>query len=161
MNPLNLGSSLRINQMGFTLVEALVAMAIFMLGFSGLYVFYVMSQESLKVSEQRMYVNLMGDRILQTIAAEGQRSQGDPMNPFLNSSQYAGSLEDCSENMGDIRQGWCEDLNENVGPFNAASGLEKRNVDLINDGTGLIVNVELVVDSGKVAAYFTRKLRQL
>ncbi len=148
-------------QSGFTLVEALVAMAIFMLGFGGLYVFFNLSQHSVMESERRMYLNLMGDRIIQTIAAEGQRSVSDPLNPFTNPARYAGNLNACTYDATDVRQSWCQDLNTNVGPFNPSSGNEDRQVDLTNDGTGLIVNVSLLVADGKVSAYFTRKLRQL
>ena len=150
-----------INDSGFTLVEALVAMAIFMLGFSGLYFFYNLSQHTIVASEKRMYVNLMADRIVQTIAAEGQRSMSDALNPFINPSQYAGSLNVCNYSASDDRQGWCQELNTNVGPYNPASGKEIRQVDVVNDGTGLIVNVTLVVANGDVAAYYTRKLRAL
>ncbi len=150
----------RVDQ-GFTLVEALVAMAIFMLGFGGLYVFFNLSQHSVMESERRMYLNLMGDRIIQTIAAEGQRSATDTANPFVTPSLYAGSLNVCNYDASDVRQSWCEDLNGNVGPYKATSGKERRQVDLINDGTGLIVNVALIIADGQVSAYFTRKLRQL
>ena len=148
-------------QQGFTLVEALVAMAIFMLGFGGLYVFFNLSQHSVMESERRMYLNLMGDRIIQSIAAEGQRSPSDQLNPFLVPGNYAGSLNACTYDAADVRQSWCQDLNANVGPYNAASGKENRQIDLVNDGTGLILNVSLIVADGKVSAYFTRKLRQL
>ena len=47
------------SQQGITLVEALVAMAIFMLGFGSLYVFFNLSQHSVVESERRLYLNLM------------------------------------------------------------------------------------------------------
>lgn len=147
---------------GFTLVEALVAMAIFTIGFSGLYFFYNLSQHSIADAEKRMYVNLMSDRIIQTIASEAQRPSTDTLNPFTNPSQYSGSLNNCAAySAGDVRQVWCQDLNTNIGPFNASSGAENRQVDLQNDGTGLIVNVTLITGNGAVGAYYTRKLRQL
>lgn len=146
---------------GFTLVEALVAMAIFMLGFGGLYVFYALSQNSIKESEQRLFLNMLGDRIIQTVAAESQRSSTDQNNPFVNPSLYSGSLNSCDYNDADIRQSWCKDLEKNVGPYSAISGKETRKVALNNDGTGLIINVSLVVVDGRISAYFTRKLRQL
>lgn len=149
------------SQQGITLVEALVAMAIFMLGFGSLYVFFNLSQHSVLESERRLYLNLMGDRIIQTIAAEAQRSASDPLNPFVMPANYAGSLNVCNYDADDVRQSWCQDLNTNVGPYNAASGQEDRQVNLINDGTGLIVNISFVIADGKLSAYFTRKLRQL
>ena len=146
---------------GFTLVEAMVAMVIFTLGFSGLYFFYGMSQQVIVDSEKRMYINLMGDRIIETIAAEGMRSVSDPLNPFLTPSQYTGSLANCNYPTGDDRQVWCLDLNTNIGALNPSSGKEIRQIDVVNDGTGLIINVSLVTSGGNISAYFTRKLRQL
>ena len=96
---------------GFTLVEALVAMVIFALGFSGLYFLYGISQQIISDSEKRMYINLMGDRIIETIAAEGMRPVGDALNPFVSPSLYAGSLANCNYNATDTRQAWCLDLN--------------------------------------------------
>jgi prepilin-type N-terminal cleavage/methylation domain-containing protein len=149
------------SERGFTLVEALVAMAIFTIGFSGLYFFFGISQQVIADSEKRMYINLMADRIVETISAQAMRSSTDPLNPFVNASQYAGSLNNCSSyNAGDDRRAWCDDLNANIGAFNAASGQEIRQVDVFNDGTGLIVNVSLVTGGGSVSAYFTRKLRK-
>lgn len=146
---------------GFTLVEALVAMAIFMIGFSGLYFLFNLSQVTVIDSEKRMHINLMADRIIQMIAAEGQRAATDPLNPFSNPSKYSGSLNTCSYASNDDRQSWCQDLVTNIGPYNPASGLENRQVDVQNDGTGLIINVTLITSNGQVGAYYTRKLRQL
>lgn len=147
---------------GFTLVEALVAMAIFTIGFSGLYFFYNLSQHAVVDAEKRMYVNLMSDRIIQTIASEAQRPVTDPLNPFISPDKYSGSLTSCNAyQTGDVRQSWCLDLNTNIGPYNASSGAETRRVDVQNDGTGLIVNVMVITANGDVGAYYTRKLRQL
>ena len=161
MGRVRLTSRLAGKDQGFTLVEAMVAMVIFTLGFSGLYFFYGMSQQVIVDSEKRMYINLMGDRIIETIAAEGMRSVSDPLNPFLTPSQYTGSLANCNYPTGDDRQVWCLDLNTNIGALNPSSGKEIRQIDVVNDGTGLIINVSLVTSGGNISAYFTRKLRQL
>jgi hypothetical protein len=108
-----------------------------------------------------MYVNLMADRIVQTIASEAQRSSTDVLNPFVNPNQYSGSLNACNYGATDNRQGWCLDLNTNVGPYNPSSGQEDRKVEVQNDGTGLIVNVILIIANGNVSAFYTRKLRSL
>ena len=146
---------------GVTLVEALVAMVLFTLGFSGLYFFYGYSQQVIADSEKRMYINLMADRIVETIAAEGMRATTDPLNPFITPGQYSGSLTNCTYGATDVRQAWCTDLNTNIGALNTTSGLEIRQIDVANDGTGLIINVSLATSGGKITAYFTRKLRQL
>ncbi len=147
--------------LGFTLVEAMVAMVIFTIGFSGLYFFFGIAQQVIADSEKRMYVNLMADRIIETIAAQAMRPTTDSLNPFTNPSQYAGSLATCNYSATDDRQAWCTDLNANIGALNTASGLEIRQIDVSNDGTGLIVNVSLVTNGGTVSAYFTRKLRKI
>lgn len=136
-------------------------MTIFTIGFSGLYFFFSISQQVIADSEKRMYINLMADRIVETISAQAMRASTDPLNPFVNAIQYAGSLANCSSyNIGDDRRAWCEDLNANIGAFNAASGQEIRQVDVVNDGTGLIVDVSLVTSDGVISAYFTQKLRK-
>lgn len=107
---------------GFTLVEAMVAMVIFTLGFSGLYFFFSVAQQVIAESEKRMYLNLMADRIIETIAAEGMRPSSDPqyaLNPFVTPSLYSGSLATCNYATSDYRQSWCTDLNANIGPLNS------------------------------------------
>jgi prepilin-type N-terminal cleavage/methylation domain-containing protein len=144
---------------GFTLVEALVAMLVFSIGFTGLYFFFSISQKAIVLSEKRMHLNLMADRILQTIESEARRDPADPLNPFVNQSIYAGNIANCGFNSSDIRQIWCLDMNSNIGPLNPASGKEIRQVDLLMDSGNLIVNVSLVSEGGKVSSYFTRKIR--
>jgi prepilin-type N-terminal cleavage/methylation domain-containing protein len=146
---------------GFTLVEAIVAMVIFTLGFSGLYFFYGTSQQVITDSDARMYTNLMADRIVETIAAEGMRAKTDPLNPFVNASQYSGNLASCTYGTNDIRQSWCADLNTNIGNFNPTSGKELRQVNVTKDGTSLIIDVSIVTAGGSVSTFFTRRLRQL
>lgn len=139
----------------------MVAMVIFTLGFSGLYFFFGVAQQVIAESEKRMYLNLMADRIIETIAAEGMRSSTDALNPFVTPPLYAGSLVACTYSVGDDRQSWCNDLNANIGSLNTTSGLEIRQVDVTKDGTALIINVSLVTSGGQISAYFTRKIRQI
>jgi prepilin-type N-terminal cleavage/methylation domain-containing protein len=146
---------------GFTLVEAIVAMVIFTLGFSGLYFFYSASQQLIVDSDTRMHANLMADRIIETIAAEGMRTKADPLNPFVNAAQYSADLASCSYGANDIRQAWCTDLNANIGTMNSSTGKELRQVNVTNDGSSLIIDVSIVTAGGSVSTFFTRKLRQL
>lgn len=147
-------------QNGFTLVEAVVAMAIFMIGFSGLYFLFNISQSIVTDSEKRMHLNLMADRIIQTIAAESQRSATDSLNPFVNPSYYSG---DCAglASSSTVVNSWCIDLDTNIGPINPTSGKEIRKISLVNDGTGLLIDISLVASDGRISTYSSRKLRQL
>ena len=144
---------------GFTLIEALVAMLIFTIGFSGLYFFFTISQQVIVSSEKKMHLNLMADRIFQTIANESKRSTTDILNPFVTPTSYAGNLATCSYNGTDVRQLWCLDLNTMVGAFNSSSGQETRQVEVLSDSTNLIVNITLVTEGGAVKSFYTRKIR--
>ncbi len=144
---------------GFTMVEALVSMLIFTIGFSGLYFFFTISQQAIVSSEKKMYLNLMADRISQTIANESKRSTTDIMNPFVTPTNYTGSLATCNYPATDVRQSWCLDLNNTVGAFNSKSGQEVRQVDVLLDSTNLIVNITLATEGGGVKSFYTRKIR--
>lgn len=151
---------------GFTLVESLVAMAIFSIGFSGLYFLYNYAQIAITRSEQRMYLNLMGDRILQTIASESQRATTDTLNPFVSPGKYSGDLIDCNSfsyvppNI-DFRYDWCTDLVQKIGPFDATSK-DIRHIELQKDASGnLTIDVTLIAGNGTVKTFFSRRLRAI
>lgn len=146
---------------GFTLVEALVAMVIFTVGFSGLFFFYSLSQQTITDSSRRLGINLIANRIIDTVAAEAQRPLADSKNPFVTPSMYSADLRSCNYNANDVRQAWCSDLNTLVGAYNPASGKESRLVTVVNDGTGVIVDIVIITSDGTVSAYFSRKIRQL
>lgn len=141
------------------MIEALVAMLIFTIGFSGLYFFFAISQQAIVSSEKKMYLNMMADRILQTIASECKRSSTDVLNPFVTPTSYSGSLATCNYPVTDVRQSWCLDLNNSVGVFNTKSGQEVRQVDVVQDSTNLIVNITLISEGGSVKSFSTRKIR--
>ena len=161
---------------GFTLIEALVAMVIFAIGFSGLYLFYGMALQSNSNTEKKMYMNLMANRIIETISTEAQRLPSDPeyskKSPFMNPSLYAGSLKNCT-GLSDPKLTWCNDLNNSIGVYTGISVWEDRNIsitsaDPTSDPTGcipgLIVNVSLLAESGAVnrifvQTYATRHIR--
>ena len=155
---------IRKKEQGFTLVEALVAMLIFTIGFSGMYAFFTISQQTIVSSEKRMKLNLMADMIFQTIVNETKRSSTDPLNPFVNPSKYSGSLATCNYSTSplDDRQLWCialSDKDSGVGLFNASSGQEVRLVEVALDSSNLIVNITLVTEGGAVKSFYTRKIR--
>ena len=81
---------------GFTIIEAIVSMALFAIAFSGLYFFFGMAQQANNNSEKRMYLNLMGNQILETIHAEAFRGDDDVANPFVTPTSYTANLSDCS-----------------------------------------------------------------
>lgn len=153
--------STQASQNGFTLVEAVVAMAIFMIGFSGLYFLFNMSQSIVADSEKRMHLNLMADRIIQTVAAEAQRAGTDSLNPFVNPGYYSGDCGGLATGSSDVVKSWCADLDTNIGAINPTSGKEIRKIVIVNDGTGLLIDISLVTSDGRISTYSSRKLRQL
>jgi hypothetical protein len=162
---------------GFTIVEALVAMVVFAIGFSGLYFLYGMALQSNSNTEKKMYANLMANRIIETIATEAQRPSTDleyaSKSPFINPGLYSGSLNNCSD-LSEPKLSWCTDLNNSVGPFSGILGSpETRNISIISADpstdptgalTGIIVNVSFIIESGAVnrifvQTYASRKIR--
>lgn len=161
---------------GFTLIEALVSMVIFGIGFSGLYFLYGMALQSNANTEKKMYMNLMANRIIETIATEAQRPSSDPeyntKSPFIVPSLYSGSLNNCL-GLTDPKLTWCNDLNNSIGPFTGISIWETRNISISSANpsgdpmgitSGLIINVSLIAESGAVnqifvQTYAARKIR--
>ena len=154
-----------IKSKGFTLIEALVSLALFAIAFSGLYLFFGMAQQANNNSEKKMYLNLMANQILETITAETARSDTDALNPFMTPTAYNADLSDCATYTApDVRQTWCSELNASVGPHKGVHADEVRTIEVAKDGDNLIVDVALTVDDGSgstnlVKAYFTRKIR--
>ena len=154
-----------IKSKGFTLIEALVSLALFAIAFSGLYLFFGMAQQANNNSEKKMYLNLMANQILETITAETARSDTDALNPFKTPDAYNADLSDCATYTApDVRQTWCSELNASVGPHKGVHADEVRTIEVAKDGDHLIVDVALTVDDGSgstnlVKAYFTRKIR--
>ena len=151
-----------IKSKGFTLIEALVSLALFAIAFSGLYLFFGMAQQANNNSEKKMYLNLMANQILETITAETARSDTDALNPFKTPAAYNADLSDCATYTApDVRQTWCSELNASVGPHKGVHADEVRTIEVAKDGDDLIVDVALTVDddgsgsSNLVKAYFT------
>jgi type II secretory pathway pseudopilin PulG len=158
---MNLINTFRSPEEGFTLIEALVSLVIFMIGFSGLYLFYGMSQTTIDRSNNKLYASLLADGILETIVAETRRPTADGLNPFTTPASYTANLSSCSTYpVSDVRFTWCTDANTLLGPFNPSSGLEARVVSLTLDGNTLIVSVNIISDSGQVQSSFSRKIRK-
>jgi len=152
---------------GFTLIEALVAMVIFAISFSGLYFLYGMALQSNSITEKKMYMNLMANRVIETIAIEAQRLPSDPLysaqSPFIVPSLYSGTLNNC-KGLSDPKLSWCEQLNKSIGYFRGTESDERRDITITSadpaDPTGisagLIVNVYFVVQSGAVDRIYAK-----
>ena len=150
------------SEQGFTLIEALVSLAIFSIGFSGLFFFFGMSQSTIDRSDKKLYVSLMADNIVETIVAETRRLSSDTLNPFVTPASYNADLSNCGAYpVSDVRYTWCTDLNSLVGPLNSSSGLETRAVTVrLSPPNAIIVDVNFVVESGVVQTSMSKKIRQ-
>ena len=154
------------NQSGFTLIEAIISMVMFGISFAGLFLLFGIAQQTSVNTEKKMFLNLMANRIVETIANEGTNTDTS-INPFNNQTHYHGSLNDCtiysaSDNPR-YKFDWCTDLQNQVGGYTAYPG-EERTVSVVKDGQDLLINVSLVIDGGSgcnnlVQSYFSRRLR--
>jgi len=138
-----------IKNKGFTIIEAIVSLALFAIAFSGLYFFFGMAHQAYNNSEKRMHLNLMANHILDTIHAEAYRSDADVANPFVTPASYNANLSDCSTYTApDVRHTWCTELDASVGPHKGVHADEVRTVEVVKDEAYLIADVTLVIDAG-------------
>lgn len=138
-----------IKNKGFTIIEAIVSLALFAIAFSGLYFFFGMAHQAYNNSEKRMHLNLMANHILDTIHAEAYRSDTDVANPFVTPASYNANLSDCSTYTApDVRHTWCTELDASVGPHKGVHADEVRTVEVVKDEAYLIADVTLVIDAG-------------
>lgn len=154
-------------QAGFTLIEAIVSMVMFGVSFAGLFLLFGIAQQTSINTQKKMFLNLMANRIVETIANEGTNTN-TAINPFSVPALYNGSISDCTvyaiTDVPNYKYHWCNDLKEQVGPFSGYSG-EERMVSVVMEGADLYVDVSLIVDGGMdgqnlVRSYFSRRLRQ-
>jgi len=138
-----------IKSKGFTIIEAIVSLALFAIAFSGLYFFFGMAHQAYNNSEKRMHLNLMANHILDTIHAEAYRTDTDVANPFITPASYNANLSDCATYTApDVRHTWCTELDASVGSHKGVHADEVRTVEVVKDEAYLIANVTLVVDGG-------------
>ena len=160
----------KINAQGFTLIEAIIAMFIFAIGFTGLYFLFSVALQSVSNTEKKMYLNLMSNRIIETIATQAQNNGATLFDPSL----YQVNLTNCDlinpTTMSTARL-WCDDLNKQIGAYRGLSG-EIRNISiqgplggvLLASDTSLVVNISFSVPGGQgtniVSTYATKKIRK-
>jgi len=151
------------NQSGFTLIEAIISLVMFGISFAGLFLLFGIAQQTSMNTQKEMFLNIMANRIVETIANEGTNTD-TTINPFNNQSLYDGSLNDCTVGLSSYKLEWCTDLQNQVGGFTGYEG-EERTVSVVKDGSDLLINISLVVDGGSdgenlVQSYFSRRLRK-
>ena len=151
------------NQSGFTLIEAIISLVMFGISFAGLFLLFGIAQQTSINTQKKMFLNIMANRIVETIANEGTNTD-TTINPFNNQSLYDGSLNDCTVGLSSYKLEWCTDLQNQVGGFTGYEG-EERTVSVVKDGSDLLINISLVVDGGSdgenlVQSYFSRRLRK-
>jgi prepilin-type N-terminal cleavage/methylation domain-containing protein len=155
---------------GFTIIEAIISMVIFAIGFTGLYFLFSVALQSVSNTEKKMYLNLMSNRIIETIATEAQNNG----TSLFNASLYQVNLTNCdllNPATMTIARAWCDDLNKQIGAFRGLSG-EVRSITiqgpsggiLLDADTSLVLNISFSVPSGQganmVSTYATKKIRK-
>ena len=134
------------NDRGFTLIEAVVAMVIFGIAFTGLYLVFGIAMKGANDAQKRMHLNLIANQIVESISAETRRDPNDDLNPFKTPSIYNADLQDCdSFGSSDIRNSWCNKLNEVVGGFQGTNSEQKRSVMVSKLDNNLYVDIHFVI----------------
>lgn len=131
---------------GFTLIEAIIAMMIFGIAFTGLYLVFGIALKGANNIQARMHLNLIANQIVESIASETSRDVNDILNPFKTPSSYNANLKNCATFAAtDVRNTWCTKLNEVVGGHQGLHANQKRNV-LVSKASGhLYVDINLAV----------------
>ena len=134
------------NEKGFTLIEAVVAMVIFGIAFTGLYLVFGIAMKGANDAQKRMHLNLIANQIVESISAETRRDPNDDLNPLKTPSIYNANLKSCgSYSSSDIRNSWCTNLNDVVGDFQGTNSKQKRSVTVTKLSDHLYVDIHFVI----------------
>ena len=134
------------NDKGFTLIEAVVAMVIFGIAFTGLYLVFGIAMKGANDAQKRMHLNLIANQIVESISAETRRDLNDDLNPLKTPSIYNANLKNCASfGSSDIRKLWCTKLNEVVGGFQGTNYKQKRSVTVTKLLDHLYVDIHFVI----------------
>ena len=134
------------NEKGFTLIEAVVAMVIFGIAFTGLYLVFGIAMKAANDAQKRMHLNLIANQVVESISAETRRDANDPKNPFKTPDIYDADLKNCASfSSSDIRKTWCTKLNEVVGGFQGTNSKQKRSVTVTKSAGNLYVDIHFVI----------------
>ena len=131
---------------GFTLIEAIVAMVIFGIAFSGLYLVFGIAIKGASDARTIMHLNLIANQIVESISAETRRDPNDDLNPLKTPDIYNANLQNCASfDSSDIRNSWCNKLNEVVGGFQGTNSEQKRSVTVSKLDNNLYVDIHFVI----------------
>ena len=131
---------------GFTLIEAIVAMVIFGIAFTGLYLVFGIAIKGASDARTIMHLNLIANQIVESISAETRRDPNDDLNPLKTPSIYNANLKNCASfGSSDIRNYWCTNLNEVVGGFQGTNSKQQRSVTVTKLSDHLYVDIHFVI----------------
>ena len=134
------------NDKGFTLIEAVVAMVIFGIAFSGLYLVFGIAIKGGSNARTIMHLNLIANQIVESISAETRRDLNDDLNPLKTPSIYNANLKNCASfGSSDIRNSWCTNLNDVVGGFQGTNSKQQRSVTVTKLSEHLYVDIHFVI----------------
>ena len=134
------------NDKGFTLIEAVVAMVIFGIAFTGLYLVFGIAMKGANDAQKRMHLNLIANQIVESISAETRRDPNDDLNPLETPDIYNANLQNCASfDSSDIRNSWCTNLSEVVGGFQGTNSKQKRTVTVTKLSDHLFVDIHFVI----------------
>ena len=131
---------------GFTMIEAIVAMVIFGIAFSGLYLVFGIAIKGANDARTIMHLNLIANQIVESISAETRRDPNDDLNPLKTPDIYNANLQNCASfDSSDIRNSSCTNLSEVVGGFQGTNSKQKRSVTVTKLSDHLFVDIHFVI----------------
>jgi len=140
------------NKQAFTLIEALVAVAIMAIGFAGVYALVSTSTTVLNDSIEREKLNYQATEIIETLHSDQNQIEGYAHTNLDNSNCDALVLKNAKKGKADQLkklQTWCKKLSGEVGRKNSADRRKIR-VEKPKDGTKVnVVSIELSGKNGK------------
>jgi len=143
-----MGRSVIEDQKGFTLIEALVSVAIFAIGFAGVYALVGVSDRVLQNSVNRQQLNFQANEIVETL-------NSDPRNIAEYHGKNLGRCSSLSVSKGKDEQlkrlkRWCE---RSSGETGEKKSNDQRRIQVIKKSLGNrevnVASIELTSNDGK------------
>jgi prepilin-type N-terminal cleavage/methylation domain-containing protein len=130
---------------GFTLIEALVSVALIGIGFMGFQGFYGFAQSSLQRTTERIQANFAAQAMIEQIATDTTAG--------VNPTVYAGNLTECAS-LTTKRKTWCDRISAIAGKAPAVlPAFEARKVEVhfiaASTPARYMVTVTLATQGGK------------
>lgn len=140
------------NKPAFTLIEALVSVAIMAIGFAGVYALVSTSTTVLNDAIEREKLNYQATEIIETLHADKDQVEGYAHANLDNSNCDAIKLKDAKKGKAEqleVLKKWCKKMSGEVGRKNSTDRRKIRVEKPKNGKNANVVSIELTGKNGK------------